>query len=282
MNNTIPGPSQTRIASDGTQREQLLLEHLPQVRCIARQIHDRVPPQVLMEDLVHAGILGLMQAVKKYDPSKNVLLKHYAQFRIRGAILDSLRQVDWSPRSLRRKARQIDQAILTCKARLGRDPTEPEIAAELSVSLESLQHLRGKLRGLELRSLEAELNESGRLENVVQIGARREEDDPFHQTLRLEMTALLAKAMGELPQRDREVLSLYHYQELSMKEVGAVMGLGESRVSQLRTAALPRLRARVHQLMQPSPEARPVPLIFVVPSKPNARKLSENRAHRKL
>ena len=271
----VQHPSQLPIASDETQREQLLLEHLPQVRCIARQIHDRVPPQVLMEDLVHAGILGLMQAVKKYDPSKNVLLKHYAQFRIRGAILDSLRQVDWSPRSLRRKARQIEQAILRCKAQFGRDPTEPEIAAEFGASLENLQCLRGKLRGLELRSLEAELNEPGRRESAVQIGATREDADPYHQTLRLEMTALLTKAMGKLAQRDREVLSLYHYQELSMKEVGLAMGLGESRVSQLRTAALPRLRARVHELMQPGSTNPPVALFFVVPNKPQTRKRSE-------
>jgi RNA polymerase sigma factor FliA len=271
----VQHPSQLPIVSDETQREQLLLEHLPQVRCIARQIHDRVPPQVLMEDLVHAGILGLMQAVKKYDPSKNVLLKHYAQFRIRGAILDSLRQVDWSPRSLRRKARQIEQAILRCKAQFGRDPTEPEIAAEFGASLENLQCLRGKLRGLELRSLEAELNEPGRRESAVQIGATREDADPYHQTLRLEMTALLTKAMGKLAQRDREVLSLYHYQELSMKEVGLAMGLGESRVSQLRTAALPRLRARVHELMQPGSTNPPVALFFVVPNKPQTRKRSE-------
>jgi RNA polymerase sigma factor FliA len=271
----VQHPSQLPIAFDETQREQLLLEHLPQVRRIARQIHDRVPPQVLMEDLVHAGILGLMQAVKKYDPSKNVLLKHYAQFRIRGAILDSLRQVDWSPRSLRRKARQIEQAILRCKAQFGRDPTEPEIAAEFGASLENLQCLRGKLRGLELRSLEAELNEPGRRESAVQIGATREDADPYHQTLRLEMTALLTKAMGKLAQRDREVLSLYHYQELSMKEVGLAMGLGESRVSQLRTAALPRLRARVHELMQPGSTNPPVALFFVVPNKPQTRKRSE-------
>jgi RNA polymerase sigma factor for flagellar operon FliA len=271
----VQHPSQLPIAFDETQREQLLLEHLPQVRRIARQIHDRVPPQVLMEDLVHAGILGLMQAVKKYDPSKNVLLKHYAQFRIRGAILDSLRQVDWSPRSLRRKARQIEQAILRCKAQFGRDPTEPEIAAEFGASLENLQCLRGKLRGLELRSLEAELNEPGRRENAVQIGATREDADPYHQTLRLEMTALLTKAMGKLAQRDREVLSLYHYQELSMKEVGLAMGLGESRVSQLRTAALPRLRARVHELMQPGSTTPPVALFFVVPNKLQTRKRSE-------
>src|SRR5271168_974981 len=123
--------SATAIKLDDAQREHLLLDHLPQVQYIARRIHDRLPPQVLLEDLVHAGILGLMDAVRKYDPAKNVQLKHYAEFRIRGAILDSLRLVDWSPRALRRQARRLEQATLDCKARLGGDPGEAEIAAEL-------------------------------------------------------------------------------------------------------------------------------------------------------
>jgi RNA polymerase sigma factor for flagellar operon FliA len=120
--------SPAMLELDDAQREKLLLEHLPQVHYIARRIHGRLPPQVLLEDLVHAGILGLMDAVRKYDPSKNVQLKHYAEFRIRGAILDSLRQVDWGPRTLRRQARRLEKAILDCKARLGRDPSEPEMA----------------------------------------------------------------------------------------------------------------------------------------------------------
>lgn len=265
MNETTEDTSQAVIECDEAQREKLLLEHLPQVRYIARRIHDRVPPQVLLEDLVHAGILGLMDAVKKYDPSKNVQLKHYAEFRIRGAILDSLRQVDWSPRTLRRQARRMEQAISDCKARFGRDPTEPEIAAELNVTLESLQHLLGDLRGLDIGSLQTEANEPGAGEDALQISAGVDEEDPYHQTLRSEMTALLAKAVGELPQREREVLALYHYEELTMKEVGAVLGIGESRVSQIHTTALLRLRARLHELLQGNtpipvgPRARPVP-----------------------
>jgi RNA polymerase sigma factor for flagellar operon FliA len=231
------------------QREQLLIEHLPQVHYIARRIHERVPPQVLLEDLVHAGILGLMDAVKKYDPAKNVRLKHYAEFRIRGAILDSLRQVDWSPRTLRRQARRLEQAIAACKARFGRDPTEPEIAAELNVSLEDLQHLLGDLRGLDIGSLQAETGEPGFGEDTLQNRVATDQEDPYHQTLRAEMTSLLGKAVGELPSREREVLALYHYEELTMKEVGAVLGIGESRVSQIHTTALLRLRIRLQELL---------------------------------
>jgi RNA polymerase sigma factor FliA len=136
---------------DTAEREKLLLEHLPQVQYVARRIHGRLPQQVQLEDLVHAGVLGLMDAVRKYDPSKNVQLKYYAEFRIRGAILDSLRLVDWSPRALRRQARRMEQAVNLCKARLGRDPSDVEIAEEMQVSLASLQRLQGDLRGLDIR-----------------------------------------------------------------------------------------------------------------------------------
>jgi RNA polymerase sigma factor for flagellar operon FliA len=241
----IPRPAPPLSDAD---RERLLLEHLPQVQYVARRIHDRLPPQVLLEDLVHAGILGLMDAVRKYDPAKNVQLKHYAEFRIRGAILDSLRQVDWSPRALRRQARRLEQAISECKAKFGRDPTEPEIAAQLGVTLENLQHLLGDLRGLDIGSLQADSSESGGEDSVLSRTSTPEED-PFHRTLRSEMAGLLEQAVGELPEREREVLALYHFEELTMKEVGAVLGIGESRVSQVHTTALLRLRARLNELL---------------------------------
>jgi RNA polymerase sigma factor for flagellar operon FliA len=239
------------VPLDDAEREKLLLEHLPQVQYIARRIHDRLPPQVLLEDLVHAGILGLMDAVRKYDPGKNVQLKHYAEFRIRGAILDSLRQVDWSPRALRRQARRLEQAISDCKARLGRDPSEPEIAAELNITLEGLQQLLGDLRGLDIGSLQSESSESP--EDLAQPRAVGEESDPYQQTLRSEMNGLLERAIGELPDRERQVLALYHYEELTMKEVGAVLKIGESRVSQIHTAALLRLRVRMRELIESAP-----------------------------
>ncbi len=229
---------------DAVERERLLLEHLPQVQYVARRIHGRLPQQVLLEDLVHAGILGLMDAVRKYDPSKNVQLKHYAEFRIRGAILDSLRLVDWSPRAVRRQARRLEQAIHQCKARLGRDPNETEIAAEMQVSLATLQRLQGDLRGLDIGSLQADADDPSDRE-TVQLRAGAEEEDPYHQALRSEIKGLLEKAIGELPGREREVLGLYHFQELTMKQVGAKLSIGESRVSQIHTSALLRLRERL-------------------------------------
>src|SRR5271163_1399198 len=120
---------------DPDERQRLLLENLPEVRYIARRIHDRLPSHVPFDDLVHAGILGLIDAVDKFDPGRNVQLKSYARFRIRGAILDSLRQMDWSPRNLRRQARRIEEAHRDLKLRFGRVATEPELAKELGISL---------------------------------------------------------------------------------------------------------------------------------------------------
>jgi RNA polymerase sigma factor FliA len=239
------------IAFDKTHREQVIIEQLPQVRYIARRIHARVPPQVLLAELVHAGILGLLEAVNKYDPNKNAQLRHYAAFRISGAILDSLRVVDWGTRGLRRKARRIECAISECKVRFGREPTKSEIAAELGVTLEILQRLLGDLRALELVSLQAICSHNGLTDDVLADRAGGD-NDPFCQTLQSEMIALLAKAVGELPQQERQVLALYHYKELTMKNVGAAMGIGESRVSQLYTKAMLHLRARMHELLRTS------------------------------
>lgn len=254
----IPRPK-AGSAIDEQQRQQLLLDHLPQVRHVARRIHFRLPPQVLLEDLVHAGVLGLIDALRKFDPSKNVQLKYYAEFRIRGAILDSLRLVDWSPRGLRRRARRLDQAISRCRAQLGRDPSELEIAAEMQMSLESLQPLVGDLRGLGVGSLQSEMDHaSGKKE--IRDHAASVENDPYHQTLQSEMMRLIERAIEELPCREREVLALYHFQELTMKQVGAQLGIGESRVSQIHTAAMTRVRARVLELRsRNSRESKPGP-----------------------
>ena len=130
--------------AQGIRRDELLMEHLPEVHYIARRIHDRLPPHVPLEDLIHAGIIGLIDAVRKFDPSKNVALKHYAKFRVRGAILDSLREGDWGPRALRRQARNADLAYRNCKGRLAREPNESEVADEMHISLAQYQHLLGE------------------------------------------------------------------------------------------------------------------------------------------
>jgi RNA polymerase sigma factor for flagellar operon FliA len=232
------------------EREKLLLEHLPQVKYIARRIHDRLPAQVPLDDLIHAGVVGLIDAVEKFDPGKNVQLRSYAKFRIRGAILDSLREMDWSPRHLRRQARRIEDAHRELKLRLGRVGTEPELAKELGMKLEDFQHLLGELRGLDLGSLQAESIDPQSEEEIVSYRPGGTDKDPFFLCLHGEIRSHIASALEDLDERERQVVTRYYLEELTMKEVGAVLGVGESRVSQIHSAAIVRLRARLGELLR--------------------------------
>lgn len=231
------------------EREKILLEQLPQVRFIARRIHERLPRHVPLEDLVHAGVLGLMDALNKYDRTKHVQFSSYAKFRIRGAILDSLRELDWSPRELRRKARRVDEVYSQLGSELGRTPSEPELATALGMDLHQFQILLGELDGLEVGSLRIESPRDGKEEDLCEYLPNAPEDTPFFLCLRSEMKQLLTRVIGELPEKERQVLALYYYEELTMKEVGSAMGIGESRVSQIHTIAVIRMRARLQELM---------------------------------
>jgi RNA polymerase sigma factor for flagellar operon FliA len=253
----------SRHGRDPEERERLLLEHLPQVKYIARRIHDRLPAQVPLEDLVHAGVVGLIDAVEKFDPGKNVQLKSYAKFRIRGAILDSLREMDWSPRHLRRQARRIEEAHRDLKLRLGRVASEPELAVELEMSLEDFQHLLGELRGLDLGSLQAESTDSKSDDEVVSYQPGGADKDPFYLCLRTEMKSLVGSALEDLDEKERQVVTLYYLEELTMKEVGVVLGVGESRVSQIHSVALVRLRARMDEILRSRLRTSATPAVHV-------------------
>ena len=250
------------------EQEQLMLEHLPTVRYLARRIHDRLPQHVEMDDLVSAGVLGLIDAFRKFDPGKKVQFRSYAQFRIRGAILDSLRTLDWSPRDLRRKGRAIEEAIRALTARLGRAPAEPEVAAELGMELGEYQQLLGELKGLEIGTLHVEHSEDSGEEELAYI-PNRPEDDPLFCCLKSEMRTHLASAVDQLPERERLVMTLYYYEEMTMKEIGLAMGVVESRVSQIHASAVLHLRSTLGALERntvhrprprgKSPSVRPEP-----------------------
>lgn len=227
------------------EREHALMEQLPQVRYIARRIHERLPRHVPFEDLVHAGVLGLIDALNKFDQSRHVQFSSYAKFRIRGAILDNLRELDWSPRDLRRKGRMVEQAYAQLCGTLGRAPSENEVARELGLELHELQSLLAELDGLELGSLCIESSHGGKEEDLLDYLPSKNEETPFFACLRAEQKELLAAAISELPEKERKVLSLYYYEELTMKEVGEVLGIGESRVSQIHSLAMMRLRSRL-------------------------------------
>jgi RNA polymerase sigma factor for flagellar operon FliA len=229
------------------ERDRLLLEHLPAVRYLARRIHERLPQHVELDDLISAGVVGLIDAFSKFDHGKKVQFKSYAQFRIRGAILDSLRTLDWSPRELRRKGRAVEEAIRTTTQRLGRAPAEPEIAHEMGLELPEFQTLLGELKGLEIGSLHMERSEDSGDEELSYVPGPVE-DDPLFRCLKGEMKQRLTDAIEELPEKERMVLTLYYYEELTMKEIGLTLGVVESRVSQIHSSAVVRLRAAMRSL----------------------------------
>jgi len=234
-------------AMTAAEREALLMEHLPTVRYLARRIHERLPQHVDLDDLVSAGVVGLIDAFSKFDHGKKVQFKSYAQFRIRGAILDSLRTLDWSPRELRRKGRAVEEAIRSTTHRFGRAPSETEIAKEMEISLSDFQTLLGDLKGLEIGSLHMERSEDSGDEELSYVPGAPE-DDPLFRCLKGEMKQRLADAIEELPEKERMVLTLYYYEELTMKEIGLTLGVVESRVSQIHSAAVVRLRAALAAL----------------------------------
>ena len=244
-------PLPVRVSTDAQQvsapaitqaeRDALLVEHLPTVRFIARRIHERLPQHVEMEDLVSAGVIGLVDAFNKFDATKNVQFRSYAQFRVRGAILDSLRELDWSPRELRRKGRAVEEAIRNCTARLGRAPSEQEIADQMAMPLANYQQLLSELKSLEIGTLHAERNEDSGDEELAYVPAPVEEN-PLFICLKGEMRDRLRQAIEGLPERERMVLTLYYFEELTMKEIGLALGVVESRVSQIHSSAVLRLR----------------------------------------
>ena len=239
----MPSYAKSNMPADLTpEQEHMMIEHLSTVRYLARRIHERLPQHVDMEDLVSAGVLGLIDAFQKFDPAKKVQFRSYAQFRIRGAILDSLRTLDWSPRDLRRKGRAIEEAIRALTVRSGRTPSEPEIAAELQMDLGEYQQLLGELKGLEIGTLHLERSEDSGEEELAYI-PNSPEEDPLFRCLKGELQQRLADAIEQLPERERLVMTLYYYEEMTMKEIGLTLGVVESRVSQIHASAVLHLRA---------------------------------------
>jgi RNA polymerase sigma factor for flagellar operon FliA len=240
-------PIPSGVGELSPEQEKILLEHLPIVRFLARRIHERLPQHVDIEDLVSAGVVGLMDAFAKFDSSKKVQFRSYAQFRIRGAILDSLRTLDWSPRELRRKGRAVEEAIRVLMSRAGRAPAENEIAAEMGLSLEEYQRLLCDLKGLEIGTLHMERNEDSGEEELAYVPGRPDED-PLFRCLRGELEDRLAEAIAKLADRERLVMTLYYFEEMTMREIGLALGVVESRVSQVHASAVVHLRAALKDL----------------------------------
>jgi RNA polymerase sigma factor FliA len=230
---------------DEDERERLILEHLPQVRLIARRIQERLPENISLDDLVSTGVIGLISAIDNFNPVHNVKLKTYAEYKIRGAILDSLRGLDWAPRQKRRKAKQIESAIAAAEQVLQRIPTEEEIALQLEISLDEYHEWLVEIRGLNIASIEYAGNDQGK--DLLHYIAETADNLPSTLLERSELERLLAEGIREIPKIEQTVLSLYYHEDLTLREIAEVVKLHESRISQLKSQAILRLRAHLNE-----------------------------------
>jgi RNA polymerase sigma factor for flagellar operon FliA len=222
--------------------EALVSRHAALVKRIAYHLAARLPDSVRVDDLIQAGMLGLLEAARRYDPAQGASFATFAERRIRGAMLDEIRKGDWTPRSVHRKAREVAAAIRAVENAKGGEARDPDIAAQLGLSLADYHKTLADLRGQKLLSIEA--LESDEKEGVEHLASF--DQGPAERVQQEQLLKGLAAAIAELPERERLVLSLYYDEGLNLKEIGAVLAVSESRVSQLHSQALVRLRARVN------------------------------------
>ncbi|MGA2273894.1 MAG: FliA/WhiG family RNA polymerase sigma factor [Bryobacteraceae bacterium] len=219
-------------------RDQIVLEHLPLVKAIAIRVHENLPVHVDLDDLIHAGVLGLFDAVAKFDRRKKVKFHSYAKHRIKGAILDSLRELDWASRDMRKRQKQIDAVTSDLAFKLGRNPNESEVASELGVSTDRLRRIQ-----LELRHLgQISITQRDDLDHErPQEFPATAELQPDRMCERRELESTLARALGTLSARYQKVVFLYYTNEMTMKEIGSLLGVNESRISQIHKTALKKM-----------------------------------------
>jgi RNA polymerase sigma factor FliA len=221
-------------------RDRIVLEHLPLVKAIAIRVHENLPVHVDLDDLVHAGVLGLFDAASKFDPEKQVAFSSYAKHRIKGAILDSLRQLDWASRDLRRRHKQVEAATRELATSLQRTPTEAEIAEKLGVDVERWRQMMVDLRSVGLVSASSRAVEHDDL--PAPDFPSKPETQPDNMCSREQMRSVLGVAMKTLPERYQKVVFLYYTNEMTMKEIGGILGINESRVSQIHKSALEKMQ----------------------------------------
>jgi RNA polymerase sigma factor for flagellar operon FliA len=219
-------------------RDQIVLDHLPLVKAIAIRVHENLPVHVDLDDLIHAGVLGLFDAVAKYDSAKNVAFHCYAKHRVKGAILDSLRQMDWASRDLRKRQKQVDSVTRDLSAQFGRAPTESEVAAEMGLPMERWHRML-----IELRTVGVVSGSTGpdQDRDRTQEFAAAPDFRPDRMCEQDQLKETLARAIGTLPARYQKVVFLYYTNDLTMREIGEMLGVNESRISQIHKTALRKM-----------------------------------------
>lgn len=226
-------------------RDRLVLHYAPLVKYVAGRVGTGLPNHVDVSDLVQSGIFGLVDAIEKYDPERGLRFETYAMQRIRGAILDDLRSQDWVPRAVRSRARDVERALERLGARLHRSPTDEELAVELDVTVPDLRDLYGKVRLTSVLALEDLVVTSREGGSIVDVLPDDGAADPANVLVDEDNRRQLADAVAQLGERDRAIVSLYYFESLTLAEIGKVLGVTESRVSQLHTRAMLRLRAKL-------------------------------------
>jgi len=231
---------------DRRTKEKLIKEYAPLIKFIAQKIAVRLPSNIEFDDLVSSGVIGLMDAIDKYDPSRDNKFKTYAEFRIRGAILDELRAQDWVPRSVREKAKQLERAHIRLEQKLRRIPNEDELTDELKISKEEYYDLLNQVKSVSILSLDeaGSFNSSDR-KSILSLLESCKIPSPMAQLNLKGLKEVVTKAIENLPEKQRLVLSLYYYEDLNLKEIGDVLEVTESRVSQLHTQAILWLRRKL-------------------------------------
>lgn len=236
-----------RKTRNGEIRNRLIKQYLPLVKYVAGKLAVGMPQNVEFDDLVSYGVIGLFDAIEKFDPGKHVKFKTYAVTRVRGAIFDQLRQLDWVPRSIRQKTRELEETVRRLESQLGRSASDTEIAKELGVSVKEFEKLILKISGTTILSLN-DVWYSGDDNDRMSIGDSIESPqnrNPDAIVEKQEIKRVIVEAINELPDKEKKVLVLYYYEDLTLKEIGAVLGVTESRISQLHTKAIMRLRGRL-------------------------------------
>jgi RNA polymerase sigma factor FliA len=236
-----------RRTQDKAVRDRLILTYAPLVKYVAGRLGSGLPAHVDEGDLVSYGLLGLISAIERYDPARDIKFETYAIARIKGAIIDELRALDWVPRSVRSRAREIERAIAELEAKLGTAPTDEQIAGKIGITVEELGDSltdisRSSIAALdELWSVSGEGDQVSLMDTIEDTTGPR----PAEALDETEMREALAEAIARLPEREKLVVTLYYYEELTLREIGEVLGVTESRVSQLHTKAILRLKARL-------------------------------------
>lgn len=225
-------------------RDSIVLEHLSLVKAIAIRVHENLPVHVDLDDLVHAGVLGLFDAATKFNSDKNVAFSSYAKHRIKGAILDSLRQLDWASRDLRRRHKQLEAVTRELSMELSRTPTEAEIANRLGVEIDRWRQMMIEMRNVGLVSASARTSENEDL--PAPDFPSNPDTHPDNMCAHEEMRSVLTTAMKSLPERYKKVVVLYYTNEMTMKEIGGLLGINESRVSQIHKSALEKMQVVLH------------------------------------